>query len=73
MSLRFGVQGSGQLVGGVPPPEHFLDVARLAEALGYDSLWAGDHVSFNEAMAVPPERLAEQIESLAEGVVAVGA
>jgi alkanesulfonate monooxygenase SsuD/methylene tetrahydromethanopterin reductase-like flavin-dependent oxidoreductase (luciferase family) len=154
MSLGFGVQGSGQLVGGVPPPEHFLHVARLAEALGYDSLWAGDHVSFanpildvtvalatfaavtsritigagivllplrppalvakefasldylsggrvvlgvgvggegskdfeavgvpigergaraNEAMAVPPERLAEQIESLAEGVVAVGA
>ncbi len=46
MGLRFGVQGSGQLVGGVPPPEHFRDVALLAEALGYDSLWAGDHVSF---------------------------
>jgi probable F420-dependent oxidoreductase len=46
MSLRFGVQGSGQLVGGVPPPGHFHDAARLAESLGFDSLWAGDHVSF---------------------------
>lgn len=46
MSLRFGVQGSGQLVDGVPPPGHFRDVARLAESLGFDSLWAGDHVSF---------------------------
>src|SRR5207237_1140633 len=46
MGLRFGVQGSGQLVGGVPPPAHFRDVAVLAEGLGYDSLWAGDHISF---------------------------
>ena len=46
MGLRFGVQGSGQLVGGVPPPAHFREVAVLAEALGYDSLWGGDHISF---------------------------
>jgi probable F420-dependent oxidoreductase len=44
--MRFGVQGSGQLVGELPSPEHFADVARLAEARGFDSLWAGDHVSF---------------------------
>ncbi len=46
MSLRLGIQGSGQLVGDVPDPSYFTDVARLAESCGYDSLWAGDHVSF---------------------------
>jgi probable F420-dependent oxidoreductase len=46
MELRFGVQGSGQLVGEAPPREHFDDVARLAEDAGFDSLWAGDHISF---------------------------
>ena len=44
--LRFGIQGSGQLVGGLPDPGTFADVARLAETAGYDSIWAGDHVSF---------------------------
>ena len=44
--LRFGVQGSGQLVGGLPDPGYFADVARRAEAAGYDSIWAGDHISF---------------------------
>lgn len=44
--LRFGIQGSGQLVGGLPDPGYFADVARLAETAGYDSIWAGDHVSF---------------------------
>ena len=29
-----------------PPPALFREVARRAEELGYDSLWAGDHVSF---------------------------
>jgi probable F420-dependent oxidoreductase len=46
MELRLGIQGSGQLVGDVPPPEHFRDVARLAEEAGFDSLWAGEHISF---------------------------
>jgi len=45
-ALRFGIQGSGQLVGGLPEPGYFAEVARLAEAVGYDSIWAGDHVSF---------------------------
>jgi len=45
-ALRFGVQGSGQLVGGLPAPGLFAEVARRAEEAGYDSLWAGDHVSF---------------------------
>jgi probable F420-dependent oxidoreductase len=45
-SVRFGIQGSGQLVGELPPPALFRHVATRAEELGYDSLWAGDHVSF---------------------------
>jgi probable F420-dependent oxidoreductase len=44
--IRFGVQGSGQLVGDLPDPSVFADVARRAEAAGFDSVWAGDHVSF---------------------------
>jgi probable F420-dependent oxidoreductase len=45
--VRLGLQGSGQLVGGAPDPGFFRAVAELAEASGYDSLWAGDHVSFH--------------------------
>jgi probable F420-dependent oxidoreductase len=45
--LRFGIQGSGQLVDGSPDPGFFRAVAELAEDLGYDSLWAGDHISFH--------------------------
>ena len=44
--LRLGIQGSGQLVGDLPDPGYFADVAQRAEAVGYDSIWAGDHVSF---------------------------
>jgi alkanesulfonate monooxygenase SsuD/methylene tetrahydromethanopterin reductase-like flavin-dependent oxidoreductase (luciferase family) len=46
----FGVQGSGPLVGGAPPPAHFRRVAETAEAAGFDSLWAGDHVAFHEPL-----------------------
>lgn len=45
--VRFVLQGSGQLVGGTPDPGFFRSVADLAEELGYDSIWAGDHVSFH--------------------------
>ncbi len=45
--LRFGIQGSGQQVEGLPDPAFFRAVAELAEEVGYDSLWAGDHVSFH--------------------------
>jgi probable F420-dependent oxidoreductase len=45
--MRVGLQGSGQLVGGLPDPGFFRAVAELAEETGYDSLWAGDHVSFH--------------------------
>ena len=42
----FGIQGSGQLVGGTPDPGVFREVAVRAEELGYDSIWAGDHISY---------------------------
>ncbi len=45
--VRFGIQGSGQLVEGMPDPGFFRAVAELAESLGYDSIWAGDHISFH--------------------------
>ena len=44
--LRLGLQGSGQLVEGLPSSRFFRVVAERAEEIGYDSLWAGDHVSF---------------------------
>jgi probable F420-dependent oxidoreductase len=50
MPLQFGVQGSGQLVGQVPPPKQFRDVALRAERLGFDSLWAGDHITFENPL-----------------------
>ena len=46
-SPALGLQGSGQLVEGTPDPGFFRAVAELAESAGYDSLWAGDHVSFH--------------------------
>ena len=46
MNVAFGIQGSGQQVGGVPDPGRFREVAVRAEELGYDSIWAGDHISY---------------------------
>lgn len=46
MSVKFGVQGAGQYPEGMPDASFFREVARLAEDLGYDSLWAGEHISF---------------------------
>jgi len=45
--VKLGLQGSGQLVDGPPDPGFFRAVAELAESAGYDSLWAGDHLSFH--------------------------
>ena len=42
MTLRFGVQLTGY-----HPPAQQLELARHAEALGYESVWSGDHVSFH--------------------------
>ena len=44
--VAFGIQGSGQLVGGAPDPGVFRETAARAEELGYDSIWAGDHISY---------------------------
>lgn len=32
---------------GFHPPQEQLDLARASEALGYDALWCGDHLSFH--------------------------
>jgi probable F420-dependent oxidoreductase len=47
VTMLVGVQGSGQLAGALPDPGRFRAVAELAEELGYDSLWAGEHLSFH--------------------------
>jgi probable F420-dependent oxidoreductase len=46
MTVAFGIQGSGQQVDGAPDPGVFRELAQQAEALGYDSIWAGDHISY---------------------------
>ena len=48
--ISFGIQGSGQQVGGMPDPGFYRELAQAAEALGYDSIWAGDHVSFRNPL-----------------------
>lgn len=45
--MLVGIHGSGQVVGGSPDPGRYRAVAELAEELGYDSLWAGEHLSFH--------------------------
>ena len=50
MSVSFGIQGSGQQVGGMPDPGFYREIAQAAEQLGYDSIWAGDHVSFRNPL-----------------------
>ena len=44
--MKLGIQGSGQLPSELPDPGRYRAVAELAEGLGYDSLWAGEHLSF---------------------------
>lgn len=46
MAIRFGVFGSGQEVSSLPAAADYRRLARLAEDLGYDSLWAGDHLAY---------------------------
>lgn len=45
-TVRFGVVGSGQQPERMPEAAFFRTVARTVEDLGYDSLWATDHLSF---------------------------
>ena len=47
MTVRFGIQGRGQQVGvAVPDAGRLRDLAQTVEGLGYDSIWAGDHISY---------------------------
>ena len=46
MTVSYGIQGSGQQVGGAPDPGFYREIAQAAEELGYDSIWAGDHISY---------------------------
>ena len=45
--MLLGIQGSGQLTAAPPDAGRFRAVAELAEELGYDSIWAGEHLSFH--------------------------
>lgn len=45
--MEIGIQGSGQVTDRVPDPGRYHAVAELAEELGYDSIWAGEHLSFH--------------------------
>jgi probable F420-dependent oxidoreductase len=45
--MLVGIQGSGQLAGTPPDPGRFRAVAELVEELGFDSIWAGEHLSFH--------------------------
>jgi probable F420-dependent oxidoreductase len=71
--MNLGLQGSGQLVGEVPDPGFFRAVAELAEET-YDSLWAGDHVSFHNPIldvTVALSLFASQTERITIGAAVV--
>ena len=55
--LLFGVQGSGQHTEGLPDPGLFGAVADLAESLGWDSIWGGEHLSFHNPILDLPVAL----------------
>src|SRR6185312_8147190 len=48
--VAFGIQGSGQQVDGMPDPGRYRALAQAAEELGYDSIWAGDHISYRNPL-----------------------
>ena len=50
MTVSFGIQGSGQQIDGMPDPARYRDLAEAAEELGYDSIWAGDHISYRNPL-----------------------
>jgi probable F420-dependent oxidoreductase len=51
--VKLGVQGSGQWPEGLPDRGFFAAVAEAAEELGYDSIWAGEHLSFHNPILDP--------------------
>src|SRR4029450_5688792 len=50
VTVSFGIQGSGQQVDGMPDPGRYRALAQAAEELGYDSIWAGDHLSYRNPL-----------------------
>jgi probable F420-dependent oxidoreductase len=50
VKIAFGIQGSGQQIEGMPDPARYRDLAEAAEELGYDSIWAGDHISYRNPL-----------------------
>jgi probable F420-dependent oxidoreductase len=50
VSVSFGIQGSGQQIDGMPDPGRYAELAQAAEELGYDSIWAGDHISYRNPL-----------------------
>lgn len=44
--MKIGIVGSGQRPEGMPDPGAYRAFAEQAEAVGYDSLWTTDHISF---------------------------
>jgi probable F420-dependent oxidoreductase len=48
--VSIGIQASGQQVDGMPDPGVYRELAQTAEELCYDSIWAGDHISFRNPL-----------------------
>ena len=46
LNVSFGIVGSGQETEGMPDPGLYRELAACAEAVGYDSLWSNEHISF---------------------------
>src|SRR3990172_820847 len=45
--MMTGMTGFGAFLSSNHPPERQWDLARRVDALGFDSIWTGDHVSFH--------------------------
>ncbi len=58
MHVEFGIQGSGQWAEGAFAPAHFRALGPLAEEVGFDAIWAGDHVAFENPILDPFAALA---------------
>lgn len=68
MTLTIGLYGANLRV--LADPEHAGEIARLAEDLGYDSLWVGDHVVLPSPRAQPSPM--DSAEPLLDPVVSLG-